>query len=161
MKSLWAPWRMDFISSFHNGNKPQGCLFCSLKTQKKSSENLLLHSGKKAIVLLNKYPFTNGHLMVVPKRHEANFTKLTKSEHDEINQLISRSIKALEKLSHPQGFNVGLNLGRAAGAGIEEHLHYHIVPRWMGDSNFMPVIGGYRVIPEFIHQTYDKLIKIF
>jgi len=161
MKSLWAPWRMDFITGFHGGKKPEGCLFCTLKNQKKNVNNLILHNGKLAYVMLNKYPYTNGHLMVLPKRHLADFTKLTKAEHAELNQLLSRALNVLKKTSSPEGYNIGLNLGKAAGAGIEEHLHYHIVPRWVGDSNFMPVLGEHRVIPEFLHQTYQKLAKAF
>lgn len=164
MKSLWAPWRMEFISSVTETShlhEKQNCLFCTLKSQKKSVDNLILHVGKQAYVVLNRYPYTNGHLMVVPKRHVGDFTQLTKTEHAELDQLLSRSLSALKKISNPEGYNIGLNLGKAAGAGIKEHLHYHIVPRWIGDSNFMPVLGNYRVIPEFLHQTYQKLVKVF
>lgn len=165
MKSLWAPWRMEFISTVTNSTKSKAraneCLFCSLQIQKKSVKSLVLHVGKNAYVLLNKYPYTNGHLLVLPKRHVADFTALTKTEHAELDQLLSRALQALKKALNPEGYNVGLNLGKAAGAGIESHLHYHIVPRWIGDANFMPVLGDHRVIPEFLHHTYHKLVKVF
>ncbi len=159
MKSLWAPWRMEFVSGAH---QPEGCVFCTLpSSRKKNKDNLIFHHGRKAFVILNRYPYSNGHLMVVPYRHLSDFSELTTTEHQEIGSLISRSLKVLKKTLKPQGFNVGLNLGKAAGAGIEQHLHYHVVPRWIGDTNFMPVIGELRVLPEFIFDTYKKLMKNF
>lgn len=159
MKSLWAPWRMEFITAAHQGSGK--CLFCRLSAAPKSLSSLVICQGKKAFVVLNRYPYLNGHLLVVPRRHLADMSKLKKEEHVELGRLVSRSLVALKKALSPQGFNVGLNLGRAAGAGIEDHLHYHVVPRWIGDSNFMPVIGETRVLPEFITDTYKKLVKYF
>lgn len=170
MKSLWAPWRMEFIASCHTAKKSKGknhhgktedCLFCHLSKQKRSVNNLVLYKGRKAYIVLNRYPYTNGHLMIMPKRHLKDFDKLNNAEFLEMGRLIARSIRALKKVVAPQGFNVGLNLGRAAGAGIEGHLHAHVVPRWIGDSNFMPVVGEIRVLPEFITKTYKKLITCF
>lgn len=164
MKSLWAPWRMKFIEEFHKkgiSQEPTHCLFCTLQQQPKSIKSLVLFKGKRAFVVLNRYPYTNGHLMVVPKRHVADFESLSAGEHQDIANLSARAIKALKKISHPHGFNVGLNLGKAAGAGIEGHLHTHVVPRWVGDSNFMPVIGETRTLPEFVAQTYKKLARCF
>lgn len=159
MKSLWAPWRMEFIEGTRP--QPEGCIFCELSREKKSVKNLICHHGKKAFVILNRYPYSNGHLMVIPYRHVGNFEEITPAEHQEIGALISRSLKALKKALNAQGFNVGLNLGKAAGAGIESHVHYHVVPRWIGDVNFMPVVGEVRVLPEFIELTYKKLAKCF
>ncbi|MDO8519733.1 MAG: HIT domain-containing protein [Deltaproteobacteria bacterium] len=156
---LWAPWRMEFISKAHK--KVRGCIFCSLPKKGNPRKNLVLHRGKKAFVLLNRYPYTNGHLLISPFRHFNLFEEITAEEHREMGELVARSIAALKRSVHPQGFNVGLNLGKAAGAGIEGHLHYHVVPRWVGDSNFMPIIGGTRSMPEYIDETYVKLKKYF
>ncbi len=163
MKSLWAPWRMEFIQETHKAGKKglRPCIFCDLPKQAKSVKSLVLFKGKKAFVVLNRYPYTNGHLMVIPFRHLSEFEDLSSAEHQEMDKLLARSIRALKKSSRPHGFNVGLNLGKASGAGIEGHLHYHVVPRWVGDSNFMPVIGETRTLPEFITQTYKKLVKCF
>lgn len=158
MKSLWAPWRMELFSQ----SQGSGCLFCRLsRVEKKSVSNLIVYQGGKAFIVFNRYPYSNGHLMVVPRRHVGDFGGLISSEHVEMASLISRSLAVLKKTLVPQGFNVGLNLGRAAGAGVVDHLHYHIVPRWIGDTNFMPVIGKTKVLPEFVSQTYKKLVKYF
>lgn len=158
-KILWAPWRMEFITKVHK--KSVSCIFCTLPKKGNPRKNLVLHQGRGAFVLLNRYPYTNGHLLVIPNRHFNLFEEITDKEHQEMGVLISRSIKALKKGVKAQGFNVGLNLGKAAGAGIEGHLHYHVVPRWMGDSNFMPVVGKTRTMPEYIDETYLKLKKYF
>jgi len=159
MKVLWAPWRMDFI--LRAREKSASCIFCDLPKEKKSAQNLVLHKGKKAFVILNRYPYSNGHLMVVPRRHLALVQDLNAVEHAELGFLMGRSIKALKKAFNPGGFNIGLNLGRVAGAGIEDHIHYHVVPRWVGDASFMPVVGNARVIPEAVKETYRKLAKVF
>lgn len=150
---------MDFILRAREKTGP--CIFCELPKQKKSPRNLILHKGKKAFVILNRYPYSNGHLMVVPKRHLEGLEKLTPSEHAELGVLVTRSVAVLKKAFKPQGFNIGMNLGRVAGAGIEDHVHTHVVPRWIGDASFMPVIGNSRVIPEALKETYRKLARIF
>lgn len=159
MKSLWAPWRMKFILNARHGM--QGCFLCELPKKKQSVKSLVLYKGKKAFVILNRYPYSNGHLMVVPHRHLAQFEELNQEEHKELGLLIGRSITALKKGLRAEGINVGLNLGKVAGAGVEDHVHYHVVPRWLGDSNFMPVVGKARVIPEFLEDTYKRLVKYF
>jgi len=159
MRVLWAPWRMDFILGARKGI--DGCIFCDLPKQKKSVKNLVLHKGKKAFVMLNRYPYSNGHLMVVPFRHVADFGKINQQEHQELGSLMGRSITALKKGLHVDGINIGMNLGKVAGAGIDDHVHYHVVPRWLGDSNFMPVIGKARVVPESLKDTYKRLAKCF
>lgn len=157
MKVLWAPWRMDFIMRARE--KTPSCIFCDLPKEKKSPRNLVLHQGKKAFVILNRYPYSNGHLMIVPRRHLARLEDLNAAEHAELGFLTARAVKALKKAFNPGGFNIGLNLGRVAGAGIEHHIHTHVVPRWVGDASFMPVVGNARVIPEALKETYRKLTR--
>jgi ATP adenylyltransferase len=159
-KRIWAPWRMTFIENA--GPKGAGCIFCSLPAKGANVRNLVLHKGHKAFVILNRYPYASGHLMVVPYRHIGSFEKLTNDEYLEMSQLVAQSISILKKRVRPQGFNVGLNLGRVAGAGIDKHVHYHVVPRWSGDTNMMPVIGcDVRVLPEALGRTYKKLAPDF
>ncbi len=157
MKVLWAPWRMEYILS------PKGpeCLFCIKPAEQEDRENLILYRGGRAYVIMNKYPYNNGHLMVVPYAHSSSFDGLPDADLFDIMKLARFSIDCLTKAFHPEGFNVGVNIGEAAGAGIEEHLHMHIVPRWAGDLNFMTVTGEIRVIPEHILDTYDKLFPLF
>lgn len=163
MKQLWAPWRLEFIQD--NANKPaktsNESLFKTLGEQEPAKENLLLFKGKTAFIILNKFPYANGHMMVIPYRQVSDFTALTSEEHQEMGELMSQGIAVLKKAYDPQGFNVGLNLGRAAGAGIAEHLHYHIVPRWDGDTNFMPIFAETKALPEHIEATYEKLKSLF
>lgn len=163
MKTIWAPWRLEFILSPQaKVSKKKGeSIFSSLRKQKPAYANLLLHKGKSAFVLLNKFPYTNGHLMVIPNRQIADFTKLTSAEHQEIGELLSLSVEILKKAFKPDGFNIGLNLGQAAGAGILNHLHYHVVPRWLGDTNFMPIFAETKVLPEHLEATYKKLKLAF
>lgn len=158
-KALWAPWRMQFI--LKTGNLQGSCLFCGLSRRKPSAKNLILQKARSAFVVLNRYPYTNGHLMVVPSRHIGRFEQLKDEEHMEIGRLLARSIGILKKGMRSQGFNVGVNLGRVAGAGIRGHLHFHVVPRWAGDSNFMPVVGGVRTMPEYIVETYKRVAPLF
>ncbi|MGD0283778.1 MAG: HIT domain-containing protein [Dissulfurispiraceae bacterium] len=157
MKALWAPWRMEYIL----GPKDPECVFCVKRAEDKDRENLILYRGKLSYVIMNKYPYNNGHLMVVPYVHTSSFDNLSDADTTGIMKLAKLSIDCLTKAFHPEGFNVGINIGEAAGAGIEEHLHMHIVPRWAGDSNFMTVTGEIRVIPEHILDTYDKLFPLF
>jgi len=152
---LWAPWRLEYIKKARKG---QGeCIFVELPKQDDDRKNLILFRGEHAFVILNAFPYTNGHLMVAPYRHTANLEDLDDDEHLEIAHLIRDSVRWLTKVYEPDGFNIGMNLGLAAGAGIVDHLHWHVVPRWQGDTNFMPVVGEVRVLPESLEQTYDRL----
>ncbi len=151
---LWAPWRMEFIEK----KSSDGCVFC-LATN--DGSDLLIHKTENSTILLNKFPYNNGHLLIAPIRHTAELTELTKAEALDIHLLTTRSIKALREVMKPDGFNLGVNLGKAAGAGIADHIHYHIVPRWAGDINFMPAIGEVKVIPEHLEATRKKLIPFF
>ncbi len=158
MKTMWAPWRMEYILS-EKDNEPGACIFCSRLEQDKDKENLILRRGRRAFIIMNRYPYNNGHLMVVPNRHSGDILELPPAEHAEVFELIQLSVKALNEVMHPQAFNIGMNLGRVAGAGVTDHLHYHIVPRWNGDTNFMPVLTDTKVVSEALDQSYDKLLK--
>jgi len=157
VKTLWAPWRMDYILS---DVKENGCIFC-LGGKEDPSERGLLFRGNRSLVMMNKYPYINGHLLVAPLRHVAVPDQLEPSEMVALLTMVSHSVTILKKTMKAEGFNVGLNLGKVAGAGVEEHLHFHIVPRWNGDTNFMTVLGDLRVIPEHMEQTYLRLCPFF
>lgn len=164
MKTLWAPWRMVFIEQAKKKKTPHSfktCVFCQVQKKSPRLQNLVLFVGEFSFVVMNKYPYTNGHLMVIPKRHIQDYTDLTSAEHREMGELKARCIHVLKKIMRAHGFNIGMNLGEAGGAGIKDHLHYHIVPRWVGDHNFMPVFGDIKVVPEHIKATYHKLKKAF
>ncbi|NMA53014.1 MAG: HIT domain-containing protein [Peptococcaceae bacterium] len=152
MDCIWAPWRSVYIG----GNHGEGCVFCEKINSDDDEANLVLLRGDKIVVMLNLYPYNNGHLLIMPKRHVADMEELTVEEMNELMLMIQKMVKVL-KVFQPQGFNVGANLGRLAGAGIPGHIHFHIVPRWGGDTNFMPVIGNTRVISESLEVTYKKL----
>jgi len=152
MKSLWAPWRMDYIL----GKKKGGCIFCSKPTEDRDEENLILFRGRVAFVMMNKFPYNNGHLMLVPKRHCSGFEELNDRELQELFDLMKTSVRVLKSTLRPHGFNIGINIGVAGGAGVA-HLHFHIVPRWTGDTNFMPVLGETKIIPQYLEETYKKL----
>lgn len=154
---LWAPWRIQYIMS----EKDQECIFCVKPRQQDDAANLLLWRGKTAFVMLNRYPYNNGHLMIVPYAHVPSLTDLDASQGTELFGLTAACEAILQKVFHPHGFNIGLNLGTAAGAGFAAHLHVHIVPRWDGDTNYMTVVGELRVIPQHIEQTYDLLVTHF
>lgn len=154
MKYLWTPWRMKFIM---NAKKQQGCIFCTLLEQKDGPENLILHRTKDCFVIINMYPYNTAHLMVIPIVHGANLAELDPNVMNSLGALLQKTISIVQKVYQPTGFNVGMNLGEAAGAGVPDHLHYHIVPRWVGDTNFMPVVGQTKVIPETPEQTFHKL----
>jgi ATP adenylyltransferase len=156
MKYLWAPWRMEYIL----GKKKRGCFFCKNLKEKENRKNLILIQGKSVFVVMNKYPYTNGHLMIVPKRHYVDLEQLDDNELKELFDLLRRSMRVLKSRLHPHGFNVGMNIGKVGGAG-EDHLHIHLVPRWTGDTNFMPVIGETKVISEYLKETYGKLHSVF
>ncbi len=154
---LWAPWRIEYIV----GEKEKGCIFCNRIKQKEDEKNLILYRAEFSFIIMNRYPYNSGHLMIVPYEHKGDYEDLNDNEILEMGKLIKLSIKVLREVMNPEAFNIGLNLGKPAGAGVEEHLHYHVVPRWNGDTNFMPVISNTRVIPEALSSTYKKLKKAF
>ncbi len=156
-KTIWAPWRAEFVL----GKKEKGCIFCKRLKRKDSVKNLILYRGKKSFVILNKYPYNPGHTMVVPKRHVAHIEKLTAVEAAEFFELTRLTVKLMKKALKPHSLNIGMNLGRSSGAGIPEHLHMHIVPRWNGDTNFMPVIGLTNVVSVPLEPIYDAIKKEF
>lgn len=157
MDRLWAPWRMEYILS----DKSEECIFCIPEDVTVDRSRLILFANRHAIIMLNRYPYSNGHLMVAPRLHTNRLDALTAECQQGMLQALVDCQLALEKVMHPQGFNVGINLGKAAGAGVDDHLHIHIVPRWEGDTNFMSVIPDVRVMPEYLLVTYDKLISCF
>ncbi|MEI7812388.1 MAG: HIT domain-containing protein [Ignavibacteria bacterium] len=162
MDKLWSPWRSKYIESFSMEKKEEGCIFCNQQLiDINSKENLIVYKGKNTFVILNLYPYNSGHLMVIPYRHTNDFLSLNAEESLEIMQNLQLSIKALQTAMHPNGFNVGANVGKSAGAGIDQHLHFHIVPRWTGDINFMPVIGEVKVLSQDLLETKEKLISAF
>jgi len=149
---------MEYIEA--NKDEPEaanGCVFCALLEGTSAGEERVLARRGQAFATLAKYPYNPGHLLVLPVRHVGELEELTAEEHADVAALLTRGIRALRAASDPQGFNIGLNLGRIAGAGIPEHLHWHVVPRWSGDTNFMPVVGQTRVLPELLAESYDKL----
>lgn len=150
MKTMWAPWRMEYILSEKNDR----CIFCDALSQ---NDELALYKGPDTLVMMNKFPYINGHLLVAPVRHLSGLDQLNKHEMGEILATVDRSVEILKKVMTPDGFNVGLNLGKVAGAGVEEHLHFHIVPRWFGDTNALTVFADVRVIPEHLKATCDNL----
>jgi ATP adenylyltransferase len=155
-ETLWAPWRMEYILSFKDGKKQQ-CIFCERLKKKNDRKNLILHRGTHSFVIMNRFPYNSGHLMIVPYKHSGDFQDFTNEENLELMHVLQKSQKILTRVMKPQGFNIGMNLGRVGGAGVDDHLHWHIVPRWNGDTNYMPVIGGTKVISEALDKTYDKL----
>jgi ATP adenylyltransferase len=157
MERLWSPWRLEYVT----GSKPEtGCVFCEAP-RRPQPESLVVHEGRTVYIVLNRYPYNNGHLMVVPYRHVPTLNALGAEELHEIADLTQRSEVALMQAYNPQGINVGINLGKAAGAGILEHIHVHLVPRWNGDTNFMTVVGETRVLPEALGQSATRLRAAF
>ena len=154
-KPLWAPWRLEYVEQ---ADSPDGCAFCREATGEVGhSESLVLRRGEHAFALLNKFPYSSGHLMVAPLRHEGGFAGLTDAEALEVHRLAVDALAALGSAYEPDGFNLGWNLGRVAGAGITDHVHLHVVPRWSGDTNFMPVLADVKVLPEHLLATRDRL----
>jgi ATP adenylyltransferase len=152
-RQLWAPWRLEYIAS---ADEQEGCVFC--RAQAGADEaSLIVHRGQSAFVLLNKFPYSSGHLMIAPYRHVGDFGELTDEEALEVHRLASQGIGALAQTFAPQGYNAGWNLGRIAGAGVVDHVHQHVVPRWAGDTNFMPVLADVKVLPEHLVETRAKL----
>lgn len=154
MKTMWAPWRIEYIL----GEKKGRCIFCAAL---RDQDELTLFKGEITIVTMNKFPYINGHLLVAPVRHVSTLHQLNKAEMGELLATVEQSVGILKTAMKPDGFNVGLNLGKVAGAGVEEHLHFHIVPRWFGDTNALTVFGEVRVIPEHLKATYKKLKLYF
>ena len=159
MNKLWAPWRMKYIKGIDK--KDEGCIFCTKPQLSDDKNNLILLRGKHSFVILNAFPYSNGHLLVIPYLHTSELDKLDESVSMELWRYIVLGKNVLKKAYNPDGFNIGMNLGRPAGAGIDQHLHVHIVPRWNGDTNFMPVLDETRVISEGLGDTYDFLLPLF
>lgn len=166
MDRLWAPWRMQYVNNCEedasSGSgakkaKKSGCIFCDKPAQDCDTDNLIAERGPSCFVILNAFPYNNGHIMVVPYRHVNHPSQLTGEEQAELMATASRMMEAITTISHPDGFNMGMNIGSAAGAGIAAHLHLHVVPRWNGDTNFMPVIGETKVMPQTLEQVYARL----
>lgn len=157
MDVLWAPWRLDYIL----GPKPDECVFCIPQHTEEDEERLILVRGEHCFVIMNKFPYNNGHLMVTPYRHVSCLTELTDEERNDCMLWINRAVDAMNRAFSPQGVNMGLNIGEAAGAGIAAHMHFQIVPRWNGDSSFMAVFGETSVIPEHLLSTYRRLKPLF
>ena len=157
MEHLWAPWRMEFIE--RPKDQLEGCIFCDLPAARRDSEYHILYRGSFGFIMLNGFPYNNGHLLIAAYHHASELQGFSSEEKLELMELTDLGCRLLEKAYRPEGFNVGMNLGRVAGAGIPGHLHIHIVPRWNGDTNFMPVLGGTRVLPEALSSSYDRLSK--
>ncbi|MBS7611323.1 HIT domain-containing protein [Candidatus Bathyarchaeota archaeon] len=152
MKILWAPWRASYVE------KPgENCIFCEKIRENRDGENLIVLRGQRGFIMLNRYPYNTGHLMIAPYRHVADMEDLAEDEAMEIFKLLMESIKALKKTFKPDGFNIGVNLGRVAGAGVEGHVHFHVVPRWLGDTNFMPVTANTKVMPISLEEVYERV----
>jgi ATP adenylyltransferase len=156
MKRLFSPWRMKYIQNA-KGNEEGGCIFCNALEEDDSPSNLVITRGSSAFILLNLFPYTSGHLMVASYEHKANLDDLDQATRAEMMELISQSIIILKKVYQPPAFNIGANIGEAAGAGVPGHVHLHIVPRWAGDTNFMSTVGEVRVLPESIDETYNRI----
>lgn len=162
MKKLWSPWRSAYIESFKTRSDSDACVFCESQKLSMSSDNsLVVYENKHCFVMLNLYPYNSGHLMVIPYRHVSELGALKDKEIDEMMRTVQLSFKALKSTIKPQGFNFGANFGKAAGAGIDVHLHFHIVPRWNGDTNFMPALGDVKIISQDLLMTKKNLIKAF
>lgn len=160
MKNLWAPWRMDYIL----GPKPDHCVLCVPETAtrpEQDADRLVVYRGRLVFVMLNRYPYASGHLMVIPYRHVTDITELTPDESAELLSVTQLACRVLREASHPQGINIGVNLGEAAGAGIRDHMHLHVVPRWNGDSSFIAVLDDVRVIPEHLRATQERFAALF
>ena len=162
MKNLWAPWRMAYVGGEDKQLAAGQCIFCVDRDHPvPDKERLILHSGRLSMVMMNRYPYSNGHLLVAPSRHVGALSDMSPEEMGDILGLVSRSMEILGQEMKSDGFNVGLNIGEAAGAGFTDHLHFHIVPRWKGDTNFMTVLADVRVVPEHLEASFDRLVKRF
>ncbi len=160
MKRLFSPWRSQYISTFKDEKKlKSGCLFCRIAKDPSDAENLVVTRNRHCFVVMNRYPYNSGHLMIVPYKHISQFGDLTNEEYADVMEATSQMITALEKVSNPQGFNFGANLGRVAGAGIDQHIHFHLVPRWNGDTNFMPTLAEVKLVSEDTKTICEGLRK--
>jgi Diadenosine tetraphosphate (Ap4A) hydrolase and other HIT family hydrolases len=159
MKRLWAPWRMKYINEI--GKKDDGCIFCTKPRETDDKSNLIVHRGEKCFIILNAFPYTNGHLLIVPYHHTSELDMLDEAVSKELWHFLVLCKTVLTKACRPDGFNVGMNIGRSAGAGIEQHLHVHIIPRWNGDNNFLPIMSETRIISQGLGDTYDLLAPLF
>jgi ATP adenylyltransferase len=157
MQRLFSPWRKAYIDRDKVAEKEQGCVFCQALKQEDGPENLIVHRGQSAFVIINRYPYTSGHLMVLPFDHVAHLNDINEATRAEMMELVTEATRVLKKIYSPGGFNLGANLGAAAGAGIEEHLHLHVLPRWFGDTNFISTVGETRVLPEELEVTWRRL----
>jgi ATP adenylyltransferase len=153
MERMWTPWRLDYILS----DKQVGCVFCNMLEAEDDRAMLILERNERAFLALNKYPYNNGHLMAVPYHHVDSLEKLKPEDVTGMMAMVDRGVRALRRAMHPEGFNIGMNIGKVAGAGVKDHVHCHIVPRWNGDTNFMPVLAEVRLIPQDLWDTYDQL----
>jgi len=160
MENLWTPWRFHYIKS---ADAAEGCVFCRIieSPAERDAENLVVHRDSRSFLVLNRYPYTSGHLMVVANRHIRSLTEAEPAELEEIMKLARRAEGILSEIYHPEGFNIGINIGKCAGAGVEGHLHLHLIPRWIGDSNFAATAGQTRIIPELLETTYQKVLERF
>jgi ATP adenylyltransferase len=159
---MWSPWRANYITSFKDESEDKKCIFCqAIEDEDSKNKSLVLFKGKYCYVMLNLYPYNSGHLMIIPYRHVSDYLDLSEEELQEVNFLHKVTLKSIREEMKPHGFNFGTNIGRTAGAGIDTHLHFHIVPRWNGDTNFMPALGEVKVISEDLLQTRDKLKPLF
>jgi len=156
MKNLWAPWRKAYVQG---GKKESGCLFCRVAKENKDDTNLVLARKERCFLMLNLYPYNNGHLMIAPYMHVSSLEALPKEDRDELFAAVSAACTNIRKEMNPEGFNIGMNIGGIAGAGVADHIHVHIVPRWGGDTNFMPVVGEVKVISETLQDSYNRLKK--
>jgi len=153
MEHIWAPWRIEYILM----EKPGGCILCEKPEEAKDTRNYILYRGDKNFIMLNSYPYNPGHLLVTPYRHVGSLEELTEDERNEHFELVSRSVTVLRETFNPGGFNIGANIGKIAGTGIDDHFHSHIVPRWQGDTNYMTVLPDVRIVPQALAETYQKL----
>ncbi len=162
MERMWSPWRSQYIDAFKETKEDNHCVFCSaVKENIENVKSLVIYKGKDVFTIMNLYPYNNGHLMIVPNRHISAINQITTEEFAEITRQISLATEALTKLYAPHGFNIGANIGKAAGAGIDTHIHFHVIPRWNGDTNFMPVVGQVKVISHDLLETKNNLINIY
>ncbi len=155
MEHLWAPWRIKYILSSKGGD----CIFCVKPSRKEDRKRLILYRSGHSIIMMNRFPYNSGHLMVAPMKHTGNLEELTLEEFEDLSVLLKKTVSLLRRTMDPQGFNIGMNIGQIAGAGVTDHLHFHVVPRWAGDTNFMAVASETVVVPESLGKTYQKLIS--
>jgi ATP adenylyltransferase len=162
-RPLFAPWRMDYIKSVVKGQDDDQCFLCqaaAASTDAERRQRLTLWTTDAMVVVINRYPYTNGHLLIAPRAHKADLEELTPEEQLDFQRQTAEAVRLLKRATSPQGFNIGINIGRCAGAGLPGHLHQHVVPRWNGDTNFMGVVGEVRVVPQAMTQLYDELVRV-